>query len=99
MIGITYDCILKTFVSNNKCSNFNRRIQLLEVESKRSSNKKVIEADSNNTANTVESLSNEISEMRRQIVTAERIAKQSEVSIYLPILFILDESSISLPSI
>ena len=54
----------------------------MEIESKRNGTKKVSDAEANNNAEALESLTQELSVMRKDILTAERIAKQSEV-IYL----------------
>ena len=64
-------------------SSVTRRIQLLEVETKRSSTKKVSEADANQAADSVETLAQEILSLRKDVQTAERIAKQSEVPLRL----------------
>ena len=55
-----------------------RRIQLLEVETKRSSTKKVSEADTNQAADSVEALTQEVLSLKKDVQTAERIAKQSD---------------------
>ena len=60
-------------------SSVTRRIQLLEVETKRSSTKKVSEADTNQAADSVEALTQEVLSLKKDVQTAERIAKQSEV--------------------
>ena len=69
--------------------NFNFRIQLLEVETKRSSNRRVSEADANQASDTVDSLAQEVALLKKDIQTAERIAKQSEVIILITIIVIL----------
>ena len=55
------------------------RIQILEIENKRSGTKKISDAEANNNAEALESLTQELSVMRKDILTAERIAKQAEV--------------------
>lgn len=64
-------------------SSVTRRIQLLEVETKRSSTKKVSEADTNQAADSVEALTQEVLSLKKDVQTAERIAKQSEVPLQL----------------
>lgn len=53
----------------------------MEVETKRSSNKKVSAADTNQATDSVDSLTQEISSLKKDVQTAERIAKQSEVNL------------------
>ena len=53
-----------------------KRIQLLESDAKRNSGKRVAEVGG---VDTVESLSAEVANLRKDVQTAERIAKQSEV--------------------
>ena len=53
-----------------------KRIQLLESDAKRNSGKRVVEAGG---VDTVETLSAEVANLRKDVQTAERIAKQSEV--------------------
>ena len=55
------------------------RIQLLEIENKRNGTKKFSDAEANNNAEALESLTQELTVMRKDILTAERIAKQAEV--------------------
>ena len=55
------------------------RIQLLEIENKRNGTRKISDAEANNNAEALESLTQELSVMRKDSLTAERIAKQSEV--------------------
>lgn len=55
------------------------RIQLLESETKRNGSKKLSEAEANNAADTVDTLTQEVAMLKRDLQTAERIAKQSEV--------------------
>ena len=55
------------------------RIQILEIENKRSGTKKISDAEANNNAEALESLTQELVVMRKDILTAERIAKQAEV--------------------
>ena len=53
-----------------------KRIQLLESDAKRNSGKRVVETGG---VDTIESLSAEVANLRKDVQTAERIAKQSEV--------------------
>lgn len=53
---------------------------MLESETKRSSSKKPTEAEANNAADTVDNLNQEVAMLKRDLQTAERIAKQSEVA-------------------
>jgi multidrug resistance efflux pump len=55
------------------------RIQLLESETKRNGSKKLSDAEANNAADTVDTLTQEVAMLKRDLLTAERIAKQSEV--------------------
>ena len=57
------------------------RIQLLEVETKRSGNRRGSDAEAGQGADTLDSLTQEIISLKKDIQTAERIAKQSEVRI------------------
>ena len=57
------------------------RIQLLEVETKRSGNRRGSDAEAGQGADTLDSLTQEIISLKKDIQTAERIAKQSEVEI------------------
>ena len=57
------------------------RIQLLEVETKRSGNRRGSDAEAGQGADTLDSLTQEIISLKKDIQTAERIAKQSEVGI------------------
>jgi hypothetical protein len=54
-----------------------KRIQLLEAESKRLSNRRDATAPA---ADTVEALTQEVAQLRKDMQTAERLAKQSDVS-------------------
>jgi hypothetical protein len=51
----------------------------LESETKRNGSKKLSDAEANNAADTVDTLTQEVAMLKRDLLTAERIAKQSEV--------------------
>mmetsp|Transcript_10202 Transcript_10202/g.9891 ORF Transcript_10202/g.9891 Transcript_10202/m.9891 type:complete len:354 (+) Transcript_10202:138-1199(+) len=68
---------LKNEREENKKSK--KRIQLLEVETKRTSNRRISEADANQAADSAESLSQEVALLKKDLQTADRIGKQSEV--------------------
>jgi hypothetical protein len=55
-----------------------RRVQLLEAENKRVSNRKA--SDVGQSGDTLESLQDEIATLKKDMQTAERIAKQADVS-------------------
>ena len=85
---LSHDALASCLISSMSIAPFQiypviQRIQLLEVETKRSSTKKVSEADANQAADSVETLAQEVLSLKKDVQTAERIAKQSEVPLQL----------------